>query len=51
MYQLTSRLDVRLATDLRRYFFKFNPEVGDPYVAGGAVDQYPGLSLLLGVRL
>ncbi|MGE6759056.1 hypothetical protein ACQKGO_13635 [Corallococcus interemptor] len=49
-YRLNSILDVRLKADLRRYFFKFNPEPGDPYVAGGAVDQYPGLSLQLGFR-
>ncbi|TSC26714.1 hypothetical protein [Corallococcus sp. Z5C101001] len=49
-YRLNRFLDVRLKADLRRYFFKFNPEPGDPYVAGGAVDQYPGLSLQLGFR-
>ncbi|RKH63449.1 hypothetical protein [Corallococcus aberystwythensis] len=49
-YRLNRVLDVRLKADLRRYFFKFNPEPGDPYVAGGAVDQYPGLSLQLGFR-
>ncbi|MBN9685223.1 MULTISPECIES: hypothetical protein [unclassified Corallococcus] len=49
-YRLNRILDVRLKADLRRYFFKFNPEPGDPYVAGGAVDQYPGLSLQLGFR-
>ncbi|MCY1036686.1 hypothetical protein OV207_34940 [Corallococcus sp. BB11-1] len=49
-YRLNSVLDVRLKADLRRYFFKFNPEVGDPYIAGGAVDQYPGLTLQLGFK-
>ncbi|MBN8468087.1 hypothetical protein JYJ95_16320 [Corallococcus exiguus] len=49
-YRLNRILDVRLKADLRRYFFKFNPEPGDPYVAGGAVDQYPGLSLQVGFR-
>ncbi|MFB1482627.1 hypothetical protein [Corallococcus sp. RDP092CA] len=49
-YRLNRIVDVRLKADLRRYFFKFNPEPGDPYVAGGAVDQYPGLSLQLGFR-
>jgi hypothetical protein len=49
-YRLNSFLDVRARADLRRYFFKFNPEPGDPYVAGGAVDQFPGLSLQLGFR-
>ncbi|RKG95963.1 hypothetical protein D7X74_41745, partial [Corallococcus sp. CA047B] len=49
-YRLNSFLDVRLKADLRRYFFKFNPDVGDPYIAGGAVDQYPGLSLQLGFK-
>ncbi|WP_223631710.1 hypothetical protein [Corallococcus sp. EGB] len=49
-YRLNRIVDVRLKADLRRYFFKFNPEPGDPYVAGGAVDQYPGVSLQLGFR-
>ncbi|QAT85465.1 hypothetical protein EJ065_3905 [Corallococcus coralloides] len=49
-YRLNRILDVRVKADLRRYFFKFNPEPGDPYVAGGAVDQYPGLSFQLGFR-
>ncbi|RKG93128.1 hypothetical protein [Corallococcus terminator] len=49
-YRLNSFLDVRLKADLRRYFFKFNPDVGDNYIAGGAVDQYPGLSLQLGFK-
>ncbi|RKH54853.1 hypothetical protein D7V93_24495, partial [Corallococcus llansteffanensis] len=49
-YRLNSFADVRLKADLRRYFFKFNPEPGDPYVAGGAVDQYPGITLQLGFK-
>ncbi|MBJ6762229.1 hypothetical protein JGU66_15760 [Myxococcaceae bacterium JPH2] len=50
-YRLTQNLDVRLSTELKRYFFKFKPEVGDSRVAGGAVDQYPGLALQVGFRL
>jgi hypothetical protein len=49
-YRLNRFADVRLKADLRRYFFKFNPEPGDPYIAGGAVDEFPGLSLQLGFR-
>lgn len=29
-----------LGVDVRRFFFSMNPQVGDPNVAGGAVDQY-----------
>ncbi|WP_147443888.1 hypothetical protein [Corallococcus sicarius] len=49
-YRLNRFADVRLKADLRRYFFKFNPDVGDPYIAGGAVDQYPGITLQLGFQ-
>jgi hypothetical protein len=31
--------------DMRRYFFSMNPEPGDPWIAGGAVDQYLGAAL------
>jgi hypothetical protein len=37
--------------DLRRYFFAMNPEVGDPYIAGGAVDQYLAIVGGLGIAL
>ncbi len=35
-----SNLEVRLGAEYTRYFFSFNPEVGDLRVAGGALDQY-----------
>lgn len=36
----TRNTTVFLEATLRRYFFSFHPEVGDPSIAGGAVDQY-----------
>jgi hypothetical protein len=33
-------LELRAGVDLRRYFFSMNPEPGDTFIAGGAVDQY-----------
>jgi hypothetical protein len=33
-------LGVRLAADYRRVFSRFDPEVGDSFVAGGALDQF-----------
>lgn len=42
-------VSVHARADLRRYFFDVNPEVGDPYIVGGAVDQY--LALVLGLSL
>jgi hypothetical protein len=42
-----SGLEVRLSADWRRYFFAMNPMRDDPYIAGGAVDQY--LSATVGV--
>ncbi len=35
-----SHFEIRLQGEYGRYFFTLNPEVGDPYVAGGALDQY-----------
>ncbi len=44
-------LEARLAFDLRRYVFAMNPDdIQDFYVAGGAVDQYIGISLAFGYR-
>ncbi|HJL01146.1 MAG TPA: hypothetical protein RMH85_15965 [Polyangiaceae bacterium LLY-WYZ-15_(1-7)] len=42
--------EVRLGWNMRRYFFSMNPEPGDPFIAGGALDQYFGYSLELAYR-
>lgn len=36
---LPAGLELRLHGEWRRWWFTLNPEVGDPYVAGGALDQ------------
>jgi hypothetical protein len=41
-------LEARLVGRYTRYFSTFHPEVGDPYVAGGALDEQ--LQVSLGVR-
>lgn len=43
-------LELRLGWDVRRYFMSFNPQVTDPNIAGGAVDQYFGYTLGLAYR-
>jgi hypothetical protein len=45
---LVPGLEARLSGRYTRYFATFQPEVGDPYVAGGALDQQ--LQAGLGVR-
>jgi len=45
---LVPGLEARLAARYTRYFATFHPEVGDPYVAGGALDEQ--LQIGLGVR-
>jgi len=35
--------------DTRRYFFAMNPEVGDPWIAGGATDDYIGGAIGLAI--
>ncbi len=45
-YGLPKGFEVRLGLDYRRYWFDLNPVPPDPpYVAGGALDQYWGLSI------
>ena len=39
-YALTDDLEAQLSFDWRRYFYTMNPEPGDPWIAGGAADQY-----------
>jgi hypothetical protein len=35
-----SHFEIRLQGDYARYFFSANPHLGDPYIVGGALDQY-----------
>ena len=44
-FHVTPWLEVQARLDLRRYFFAMNPEPGDPWIAGGATDQYVGGAL------
>ena len=44
-YRFTEMWAVHLSFDLRRYFFSLNPEPGDRWIAGGALDQYLGGNL------
>lgn len=44
-YGLARAWRLQLALDLERYFFAMNPEPGDMRVAGGAIDQYIGMSV------
>ena len=44
-------LEPRLGADYQRFFYSFNSQPGDAYVAGGAIDQYLTLTLSLAVLL
>jgi opacity protein-like surface antigen len=44
-YALSERLEIRPVLDYRRYGFTFKPVTTDPYIAGGATDQYLGASV------
>ncbi len=37
---ISRRVEARVGAELQRFFFSFNPEPGDTFVAGGAVDQF-----------
>lgn len=41
--------ELRLQADYARYFFSMNPQLGDPYIAGGALDQFVNASLTANV--
>jgi len=45
-----SGLDARVVGDFRRYVFSMNSIKEDPRIAGGAVDQYMGVNILVGMR-
>jgi hypothetical protein len=48
-FHVTSWLDLHARLDTRRYFFAMNPEVGDPWIAGGATDDYIGGAIGLAI--
>lgn len=50
-YAVGGAVSAHVRGDLRRYFFAMNPEVGDPWIAGGAVDQYLAIVTGLAIEL
>jgi hypothetical protein len=49
--ELGRSFEIRIIGTLQRYGFTFNPEPGDPKVAGGATDTYLSGGMLLAWRL
>ena len=49
--ELGSSFEIRILGTLQRYGFSFNPEPGDPKVAGGATDTYLSGGMFLAWRL
>jgi len=57
-YEIAHHIEIRPSIDFRRYFYKFswspastiNDPKQAPYPAGGAIDQYYGISLMAGFR-
>ena len=47
---IDSGFEVRAGFDYTRFFSAFSPEIGDAFVAGGALDEYLELKLLAGYR-
>ena len=50
-YAVASDLEVDLGAELRRFAFTMNVRQGDPFIAGGAVDDYLSAALRLTYRL
>lgn len=44
-YELDVGLEIWVGVELRRYWYDMHPEPLDPWIAGGAVDQYVGYEL------
>ncbi|WP_438035895.1 hypothetical protein [Sorangium sp. So ce204] len=45
MVPVATGIEARLMVEYARFFSSFQPEQGDAYIAGGAIDQYLGLRL------
>ncbi|WP_437692435.1 hypothetical protein [Sorangium sp. So ce176] len=45
MIPVATGVEARVLVEYARFFSSFQPEQGDPYIAGGAIDQYLGLRL------
>jgi hypothetical protein len=39
-YRIIPNLEARLTAEYQRYWFTLNPNPGDPWIAGGALDEY-----------
>ena len=50
-WQATDAIALSAGGDLRRYFLAMNPEPGDPWIAGGALDQYLAVVARLSVAI
>jgi hypothetical protein len=52
-YEIANHIELRPRLDFRRYFYKFKPDIDyniSHWVAGGALDDYYGISVTLGFR-
>jgi hypothetical protein len=50
-YAVTRSIEARLQADVRRYFYDMHSIAGDARIAGGAVDQYLSVAVLLAMTL
>ena len=50
-YAVTRSIEARVQADLRRYFYDMHSVAGDARIAGGAVDQYLSIAVLLAMTL
>ncbi|MBX7114234.1 MAG: hypothetical protein K1X64_07845 [Myxococcaceae bacterium] len=50
-YAITKNFEAKVGIDYTRYGYKMNPQPGDPYVAGGALDDYKGMGVVLSYML
>jgi hypothetical protein len=48
---VTPSIELRVGIDYIRYWYSMNPEIGDPYIAGGALDDYRGANAMVAFTL
>jgi hypothetical protein len=46
-WRIIKNVEAKLGAEYQRYWFSLNPQPGDPWIAGGALDEYKSLRLSL----
>ena len=50
-FAVLKNVEIKAGIDYTRFGYKMNPKPLDPYIAGGALDDYKGMSVALSYML